>query len=77
VVCFGCFICGIVECEDWYKKYVVLVRICCGLTELKWFGENAGCFNRRLLGNFMIGFLVFVCSGLRCYGVMVFLKLCY
>lgn len=66
VVCFGCFIDWLIGCENWDKRCVFLVRICCGLSELKGFGENVGCFNRRLLGNFMIGFLVFVCSGLKC-----------
>lgn len=49
VVYFGCFMCGVVGSEDWDKKCVFLVRICCGLTELEGLFEKCIGFNRGLL----------------------------
>lgn len=49
VVCFGCFICGTVEYKNWDHKYVFLVGICCGLSELKGLFEKCIGFNRGLL----------------------------
>ena len=66
VVYFCCFICWFIGCENWGKKCVFLVGIYCGLSESEEFGVNVGYFNRRLLVNFMVGFLVFVRSGLKC-----------
>lgn len=49
MVHFSCFMYEFIGGEDWDKKCVFLVVICCGLTELEGLFEKCIGFNRGLL----------------------------